>query len=43
MSTFFMVVILNLKKKKTKKKRRQRYTTKFRFPTFIYDILLTKR
>ena len=36
-----MVVIL--KKKKKKKKRRQRYTTKFRFPTFIYDIPLTKR
>ena len=42
MSAFLMVVIVNLKKKK-KKNDVNCYTTKFRFPTFIYDIPLTKR
>ena len=41
MSAFLMVVILNFKKKK--KNDVNCYTTKFRFPTFIYDIPLTER
>ena len=41
MSAFLMVVILNLKKKK--KNDGNCYTTKIRFPTFIYGIPLTER